>query len=476
MEKPIRSSKLRECRWLSIITTPEASITSQKNFDLSTFHAVFCLQTNNNYQRDRMKSKLQWLALGIIFTPAAHSAGFYLKEQSIVSQGVAFAGAAARTDLASSVYFNPAGIATMDSQFEGGVHLLMPDQTVTGTQPIGALSTSAQEPLKNSIIPNLYYTQPLGNGVFGFGISAPFGSKNEYDDNFIGALDSYKTKLKTLDYSFAYGKQINEDVRLGAAVVYQTADIEQRKLVSSVLIGNTSNSSATLKGDSTEFGLTLGMQIDLDSGGVLGVTYKKGTKHKVKGSNTISADFGLPVPGVGAVPISAGSYDAGGELNLPSMLSISLIAPISESTNLLFDATRYGWSSYDKLAITTDWGGLLGKQPSESAQNYSDTTAFSIGAEHDYGNGYVARAGVHLDPTPTNDTDRSYSTPDGDRTWLAFGISKTTDTGTIWDLAYTRIQVDKTNLNREVTEGVFAQATAESTFDIFSVGVRIPLK
>ena len=42
--------------------------------------------------------------------------------------------------------------------------------------------------------------------------------------------------------------------------------------------------------------------------------------------------------------------------------------------------------------------------------------------------------------------------------------------------AYTRIQVDKTNLNREVTDGVFAQATAESTFDILSVGVRIPLE
>ena len=423
-----------------------------------------------------MNRKVFGLAVAVAFAPTAHSAGFYLKEQSIVSQGAAFAGAAARTDAASSVYFNPAGIANMDSQFEGGVHLLMPDQTVTGTQAIGALSTSAQDPLKNSTIPNVYYTRPLGDGVFGFGISAPFGSKNEYDDNFIGALDSYKTKLKTVDYSFAYGTQINEDVRLGASLVYQTADIEQRKLVSSVLIGGSSTSTATLKGDSKEFGLTVGMQIDLDSGGVLGVTYKKATKHDIEGTNTISADFGLPFPGVGAIPIAAGTYNAGGELNLPSMLSISLISPISDSTDLMFDVTRYGWSSYDKLAVTTDWGGLLGSQVNESAQNYSDTTAFSVGAEHDYGNGYVARAGIHLDPTPTNDTDRSYSTPDGDRTWLAFGISKTMDTGTVWDLAYTRIQVDDSNLNREVTDGVFAQATAESSFNIISVGVRVPLK
>ena len=128
-----------------------------------------------------MNRKIIGLAVALAFVPSAHSAGFYLKEQSIVSQGAAFAGAGARTDAASSVYFNPAGIANMDSQFEGGVHLLMPDQTVTGTQAIGALSTSAQDPLKNSTIPNVYYTRPLGDGVFGFGISAPFGSKNEYD-------------------------------------------------------------------------------------------------------------------------------------------------------------------------------------------------------------------------------------------------------------------------------------------------------
>ena len=414
--------------------------------------------------------------LAVIVTPIANGAGFYLKEQSIVSQGAAFAGAAARTDVASSVYFNPAGIASMGSQIEGGVHLLIPDQTVTGTQAIGALSIAKQEPLDGSAIPNFYYTRPYGDGVLGFGISAPFGSKNEYKDNFIGALDSYKVKLKTIDYSFAYGRQINESTRLGASVVYQSADIEQKKLVSSVLIGQASTSTATLKGDSQVFGLTIGAQVDLDSGGVLGVAFKKSTSHDIKGTNTISTNFGIPVPGIGSVPIAAGSYNAESTLNLPSMLSVSLVTPISDTTNLMFDATRYGWSAYDKLAIATNWGAPLGKRTTNSAQNYSDTTAFSLGAEHNYGNGYVARAGVHLDPTPTNDKDRSFTTPDGDRTWLAFGLSKTTDTGMIWDFAYTNIQVDDSNINREVSTGVFAKATAKSSFNILSLGIRMPLE
>ena len=425
-----------------------------------------------------MKLKYVAAAVAVVSTPLAQAAGFYLKEQSIVSQGAAFAGAAARQDVASSVYFNPAGIAEMGSQIEGGVHLLIPDQKVTGTAAIGALSIAEQEPLSNSTIPNFYYTKPIGDGVAGFGISAPFGSKNEYAENFIGALDSQYVQLKTVDFSFAYGQKLNNNVRLGGALVYQTVDIEQRKLVSSVLLGQASTAIATLKGDSSALGITVGAQFDLENGGVLGITYKKGLEQDIEGTNTISNAFTMDVAGVGPIPIAAASYNATGTLKLPSMTSISLIHPISDRTDLMFDVTRYGWSAYDNLTVNTTWVAPLGTQPSVSEQNYSDTTSFSLGAEHRYGNGWTARAGVHLDPTPTNDTDRSFSTPDGDRTWLAFGASKETDSGVIWDFAYTHIKVDDTTLNRAIAAGddiLTASATAESTFNIISIGVRVPL-
>jgi long-chain fatty acid transport protein len=426
-----------------------------------------------------MVMKLKYIAVAIatVSAPLAQAAGFYLKEQSIVSQGAAFAGAAARQDAASSVYFNPAGIAEMNSQIEGGVHLLIPDQTVTGTNdPLagtaaaGLLSTAAQEPLSNSTIPNFYYTRPLGDGVAGFGISAPFGSKNEYSSNFTGAFDSYYVKLKTVDISFAYAKTLSETARLGGALVYQTADIEQRKRVS------VTGSTATLKGDSTALGMTIGAQFDLESGGVLGISYKKGLEQDIEGTNTVSANFTHPDNGL---TFAAGSYNASGTLKLPSMMSVSLIHPVSDRTDVMFDVTRYGWSAYDNLTVNTAWGtqsGVsVGTVASVSPQNYVDTTSFSLGAEHRYGNGWTARAGLHLDPTPTNDTDRSFTTPDGDRTWIALGASKETDTGVIWDFAYTHIKVDDTDLNREVATGTFAQATAESTFNIISIGVRVPL-
>lgn len=407
-----------------------------------------------------MKLKSLVVAVATATAPLVQAAGFYLKEQSVVSQGAAFAGAAARQDAASSIYFNPAGIAGMTSQIEGGAHLLIPDQEVTGTAALAGLSTATQKPLDNTLIPNFYYTRPVGSGVVGFGISAPFGSKNEYSTDFIGALDSYYNKLKTVDYSFAYGRTAGKDTRLGAALVYQTADIKQSKRLSPL-----SASTATLEGDSSAIGLTLGLQTDLENGGTLGIAWKKAIDQDIEGTNTISAT----IPGV----ITAGTYSASGTLKLPSMLSVSLKTPISDTTHFLLDITRYGWSRYDKLDVTTNFGGV--RVTSTSPQNYSDTTSYAVGLEHTYGNGYVARAGLHFDPTPTNDTDRSYSTPDGDRTWLAFGVSKTTETGLIWDFAYTQIQVEDTALNRAITGVGTASATAQSSFNIVSIGIRVPL-
>jgi len=159
-------------------------------------------------------------------TMSAQAAGFYLKEQSILSQGSAYAGATARSDSAASIYFNPAGIAGLGAVFEGGAHVLLMDQKVSdaGSSSIAAnpanpltatpgaiamlTNNSDQEPLDTKLLPNLYYTTYALGGTVGVGVSAPFGSSNEYDSNFVGAVDSYETSLKTINISGAYAKEM----------------------------------------------------------------------------------------------------------------------------------------------------------------------------------------------------------------------------------------------------------------------------
>ena len=58
-----------------------------------------------------MNRKVIGLAVAVAFAPTAHSAGFYLKEQSIVSQGAAFAGAAAQVSASTLITSKPLATA-----------------------------------------------------------------------------------------------------------------------------------------------------------------------------------------------------------------------------------------------------------------------------------------------------------------------------------------------------------------------------
>ena len=398
----------------------------------------------------------------VLLTQASYSAGFYLKEQSIVSQGAAYAGATARNDTASSVYFNPAGIAGMGSEFEGGTHILLMDQEVSDTGTVngggaapGALAaltnTSTQEPLDTKVIPNIYYTIEMLGGTMGFGISAPFGSSNEYDSNFVGAVDSYETSLKTVNFTTAFAKEVSPGMRLGAGIVYQTAEIEQFK--------QSGFGPASIEGDSHDIGWSFGVQKDLASGGTIGVSYLSGFSQDIEGTQTIAG------AGINGVP-------ATGTLELPSILSLGAVIPMGSKSKLMFDASRYDWSTLSTTAITTT-GGV----DSTLAFNYKDTTSVSLGFEHDYSDGLKIRLGWMRDPTPTNDTDRSLMTPDGDRDWLSFGFSKQLSSDMTLDFAYSHIMVDKGIVNKRV----FTSATptwtdvkveADTTIDIISLGIR----
>ena len=77
-----------------------------------------------------------------------------------------------------------------------------------------------------------------------------------------------------------------------------------------------------------------------------------------------------------------------------------------------------------------------------------------------------------IDPTPTNDTDRSTSTPDSDRTWLAAGLSKEVSKNMTVDAAVTHIMADNTVVNKAIGSAGFVKAKVKGSTNIFSLGLR----
>ena len=417
----------------------------------------------------------------------AQAAGFYLKEQSVVGQGRAFAGSAAGTDGASAAYFNPAGIVGVEKQVEFGIHYIKPDTEVSdngsnfngtpidsallpGTLLLGSnVEMGKQEPYDGKPVPNFHYVHPLDDTTAAsIYVGAPFGFGNEYDEDYFGQYDSLKNELSVIELSASLAKALSDTLNVAFSLNYQSLDVEQTAQSGPNII-------STLKGDATEIGYVLSFQKQYGDTTV-GFSHRSETTHDVTGTQSFFNKTTKAPQQPNAT--TAAVVDATATFGLPSITALGLAHQATESTSYYADVTFYGWSNYERGNVTTadsDDGFPEGTIINPAISNYKDTLSFAVGMDHNYGNGLTVRAGVHYDPTPTVDAYRSTSTPDGDRTWLATGFSKEVNEALTIDGALTYILVDDGIVDKSTVKTfgtINTKAKAEGSVGIVSLGFR----
>jgi len=167
----------------------------------------------------RQSSLLRIVSCFVIsILPLAVQAGsFSLSEESVSGLGVAFAGGAASAEDASTLFFNPAGLARLDyGEFQMGLHFIVPSAefanqgsryNLPGT-PFNGLPVvggNGGDGGVNHLIGNMYVSQPLfrntryGDLTVGLGITTPFGLETDYSPGWVGRYAALRTKLTTID-------------------------------------------------------------------------------------------------------------------------------------------------------------------------------------------------------------------------------------------------------------------------------------
>jgi long-chain fatty acid transport protein len=158
------------------------------------------------------------LCLLIPTLPLSVRAGsFQLSEQSASSLGTAFAGGAASAEDASTLFFNPAGLARLDyGEFQMGLHAIIPSDEYTdrgsrynlpGTPFNGlpVVGNNGGNAGVNHLLGNMYLSQPIlrnssfGDLTIGVGVTSPFGLETDYQPGWVGRYAALRTKLLTLD-------------------------------------------------------------------------------------------------------------------------------------------------------------------------------------------------------------------------------------------------------------------------------------
>jgi long-chain fatty acid transport protein len=181
-------------------------------------------------------------ALVISIVPLTTQAGsFVLSEQSVSGLGSAFAGGAASAEDASTLFFNPAGLARLDQgELQLGLHLIVPSAefsnhgsryNLPGTPFNGlpVLGNNGGDGGVDHIIGNLYVTQPVfrspkyGDLTVGVGVTTPFGLETDYDPTWVGRYAALRTKLTTIDIQPTVAYRIFDRLSLGAGLDVQRA-------------------------------------------------------------------------------------------------------------------------------------------------------------------------------------------------------------------------------------------------------------
>jgi len=395
---------------------------------------------NMSYIKKSLLSSAMLCGL-VLGTAQANAAGFYIQEQSVKGLGTAFAGSTTSLDDASTLYFNPAGMTELESMsINAGVNLLIPEANLTNTGstlPFGGGAAGGGDggnPYSPTPVPNLFFVTPIGQNIWaGIGVTAPFGLGSDYGNTWFGRFDSTKTELKTINIQPSMAYKANDWLSIGGGIDIQYSDAELQSIANpNPAIGE---GVSTLKGDDWTVGYNLGITIKPIEPTTIGLHYRSAISHDLEGKISFAAN--------GAN--KAGDFEEGGSANLdlPDILSLGIAHDVTPKTTLMGQVTKFGWNNFQNIQPVRDSGTAV----AAIEQDYSNTWAFSIGAEHDYNDQWTFRAGYQYDQTPTTDQFRTSRTPDGDRNWFSGGATYKLNDKIDLDFAATYIHVDSGNIN-----------------------------
>ncbi len=421
----------------------------------------------------------------------AYASGFALIENGAAGQGNAYAGAAAHTNDASTIFFNSAGMMRLEGeQLSLAAHFISPNSSfqnqgssLNAAAGGGALTGNDDDGGQSAIVPNFYWVKPLNDqSSFGIGIQSLFGLATKYDKNWVGRYHAVETDLKTININPSIAYQVNSKLSIGGGVNIVYADIVFSNAIDFGTLAGAPQSQdgfAELTGDNSSdpgYGFNFGLQYAMTPNTWLGVSYRSEVDLDLEGG----ADFTVPaatVTALGGAGVGTVAFvDTGikSSVTLPASLALSIASEVGKVTYLA-DVTWTGWSSFDELRIDFDNAAQADAVTTES---WKDTLRYSIGMDYQYSDLLILRTGVAYDETPIPSAERRTArVPGNDRTWLSFGLSYLMDDDLTVDVGYSHLFIDDVRINNTLeTSSAALNSTLTGEYsgsvDILSVQVN----
>lgn len=398
----------------------------------------------------------------------ANAAGFQLKEQSSSLQGTAFAGASAKADDLSTMFFNPAGLTRLENsnQVSLTASYILPSANFTqsgaATGPGGAPITGNDggDAGVGAFVPSFYGMLDLGLGDqwrTGVSVNTPFGLSTSYKDGWVGRFYALDSELMTINVAPTVAYKINDQFSVGGNVQMQYATAR--------LTNNAGNSTtfAKLSGDDVAFGWGLGAMWEPTEETRVGLNYRSRIVHKLEGDITFSGTLAGVLPALTNANASAG-------LTTPDILSAGIVHDLNDQWSVMGEVAWTNWSLFNRLTVVDD-AGTVRQNVDES---WDDTMFFAVGTEYKHSPEWTFRGGLAYDQSATDTEHRTFRIPETDRIWTSLGASYNLNPSTSIDMNYTYIHAMSANVTEDdqpATSGSVS-GSYDANVNIATVGVN----
>jgi long-chain fatty acid transport protein len=395
-----------------------------------------------------------------------------LLEQNASGLGNAYAGSAAAAEDASTVFYNPAGMAFLPPGKKNivmGVNAINPSVKFSNS---GSVAPAFQT-LNNdnggdagdlAFVPHGYFTMPINDKLsFGLGVGAPFGLKTEYSSGWDGRFQGIKSDVKTVNLNPSLSFKLDDRVALGIGLNYQkltgefTSAVNYAGAVFGATVGTigvpaaaalaaaAGEGTAKITGSDYGWGYNLGVMFQVSPATRLGVSYRSSIKYRLTGNADFSRTASAAVNGILASPTSTARGGAiYSDIKLPDTLIISGLHHLNDKWDIMGDLSWTGWSKIQALTFNyADGPAALSSTP----ENWRNTLRVAIGGSYKYNDQWKSRVGLAYDQTPVPDSTRTPRLPDGDRTWLSLGGQYKPNKDSAVDFGYTHLFIKNVSIN-----------------------------
>jgi long-chain fatty acid transport protein len=373
-------------------------------------------------------------------TSTSFASGFRVPEITVTGTATSNA-LIANTEDVGALAFNPASMSFHDATVaQFGVNYVSYEASVNPTGGTPTDSTGED----SFLIPNVTLMVPGSSMSFGLMINAPFGLETQWPSGTFPALggnpqfEPETSRIKMLNVNPNVAFKIDETSSFAVGVDF--FDVTE-------LAFNTH--AAKITGNGTGIGWNIAYTKKLGKFNI-GASYRSSVDVDVAGSTNDT------------VPATA-------SVEFPDLFQAGVYFQATEKFAVEFDIEHIGWSSFDKVAIST-LDPTLTPITITSVNNWEDTWVYRLGFYYQMTPATKLMFGYSFDETPQPDQFFSARVPDADRQLFSVGVSHQFTNKWIMEAAYMFVDVD----TRTVT-GTPYDGTYESDVNLLGVSLTIPL-